>query len=166
MPQKIRQRTHLESTGAEYLVIANLLLQRIQAFKSPENKPGYDVIATDPEWGTSVRIQVKSRWATDFDGGFPIKNFNNEFVVFVALNRGFRYRKQTSRPDAGKRDPVIYVLPKNVCKKYQRPDSTWGKLFLRDIPNVEVYRSNWELIRKALRVNKAKTEGGSGRKIP
>ncbi len=31
-----------------------------------------DIIATNPEKNRSCRIQVKSRYATDFDGGFPI----------------------------------------------------------------------------------------------
>ena len=150
MSKHSRQQTKLESTGAEYLVIGHLLLERIQAFKSPENNPGYDVIATNPEAGSSVRIQVKSRWATDFDGGFPIKNFNSEFVVFVALNRGFSFKKKTRRPEDGKRAPVFYVLPTKLCKKYRRPTSTWSKLFLRHIPDVDSYLSNWNLIRKAL----------------
>ena len=83
MGKRTRQKTNLESTGAEYLVIGHLLIERIQAFKSPENNPQYDVIATNPEAGASVRIQVKSRWATNFDRGFPIKNFNSEFVVLI-----------------------------------------------------------------------------------
>jgi hypothetical protein len=41
-----------------------------------------------------LRIQVKSRWATDFDGGVPVKNLDCDFVVFVALNRAYRYRRR------------------------------------------------------------------------
>lgn len=150
MSKNKRQQTKLESTGAEYLVIGRLLIEGIQAFKSPENNPDYDVIATYPEGGASVRIQVKSRWATDFDGGFPINNFNNEFVVFVALNRGFRFKKKGKRTEDGKREPVFYVLPTKLSKKYRSPASTWNKLFLRSIPEVDSYQSNWDLVRKAL----------------
>jgi len=85
-----RLDSSLESAGAEFLVLGHLLIAGIQAFKAYTNFPGYDIIATHPETNRSCRIQVKSRWATDFDGGFPIRNFDCDFIVFVALNRGFR----------------------------------------------------------------------------
>ncbi len=151
MSKSKRQQTKLESTGAEYLVIGHLLIERIQAFKSPENNPSYDVIATSPELGSSIRIQVKSRWATNFDGGFPIKNFDNEFVVLAALNRGIRWRKKLRSDQGGKGEPIFYVLPTKLCKKYKRASGIFGwKVFLKDIPNFKNYQSNWELINQAL----------------
>lgn len=44
-----RLDTKLESTGAEFLVLGNLLLQRIPTYKTYTNMPGYDLIATNPE---------------------------------------------------------------------------------------------------------------------
>ncbi len=101
-----RLDTKLESEGAEFLVLGHLLIEGIQAYKSYVNYPGYDLIATNPDTNKSCRIQVKSRWATDFDGGFPIKNFDCDFVVFAALNRGYRYRKK-KRTESGRQDPQL-----------------------------------------------------------
>src|SRR5262245_61021429 len=99
--KRTRLDTSIESTGAEFLVLGNLLIEGIQAFKAYVNFRGYDLIATSPYKKRSCRIQVKSRWATDFDGGFPIQNFECEFVVLVLLNRGFRYRKRKTSTDTG-----------------------------------------------------------------
>src|SRR5690348_17990101 len=88
-----RQNTKLESEGAEFLVLGNLLIVGISCFKAYVNFPGYDLVAINPEKSKSARIQVKSRWATNYDKSFPIKNFECDFVVHVALNRGFRFGK-------------------------------------------------------------------------
>ena len=89
MTQSDRGRldSRLEAEGAEFLVLAHLLIEGIQAIKAYTRFPGYDLIAADPENGTSCRIQVKSRWATDYDRGFPFTNLDCDFVVLVALNR-------------------------------------------------------------------------------
>ena len=67
-----RQDTRLESEGAEFLVLGQLLINRIVAYKTYTNMPGYDLVATNPENNSSAKIQVKSRWATKAHG-FPIK---------------------------------------------------------------------------------------------
>lgn len=88
-----RKDTKFESETAEFLVLAHLLLQRITAFKAYKNFPDYDLIATSAEHNTSARIQVKSRFYTNWNG-FIINNFKDGnkfkcyFMVFVALNRG------------------------------------------------------------------------------
>lgn len=145
-----RLDTSLEQEGAEFLVLGHLLIEGIQAFKAYTNFPGYDLIATHPEKHRSCRIQVKSRWATDFDGGFPIRNFDCDFVVFVALNRGYRHHKKRSSQEDGKSDPQIYILPADVVQAAQNPNRSWGKVFLRHIDAVEQYINHWELIREFL----------------
>jgi hypothetical protein len=117
--------TRLESEAAEFLVLGHLLLQRISAFKAYVNYPGYDVIATNAERNTSAKIQVKSRYQTDWDG-FIIKNLGCDFVVFVALNRGFPRPKQNG--DTGVRPPDFYVLPISYVQKVRDPDNPWGKI--------------------------------------
>ena len=114
--QKTRTRrdTKLESEGAEFLVLGRLLLEKITAFKTYTNFPGYDLIATSAENNTSARIQVKSRYQTNWDG-FIIKNLDCEFVVFVALNRGFSRLKKNG--DKGISDPEFYVFPISYIKK-------------------------------------------------
>jgi|SRR6516164_1192944 hypothetical protein len=95
MSHSIRQDTKLEQEGAEFLVLGALLTEGIQSFKAYVNFAGYDLVAVNPKSRKSARIQVKSRWATDYDGTFPIRNFNCDFVVLVALNRGYRFRKKS-----------------------------------------------------------------------
>jgi hypothetical protein len=146
MATTLRLDSSLESSGAEFLVLGHLLIEGIQAFKTYTNFPGYDLVATHPEINRSCRIQVKSRWATDFDGGFPIKNFDCDFVVFVALNRGYRYRKKVTAEDNGRREPQIFVFPVAVIQNAQSPDSQWGKVFLRHIEHLEKYDNNWALV--------------------
>lgn len=89
-----RLDSSLENAGAEFLVLGYLLIEKMQAFKAYTNFPSYDIIATNAEKNISCRIQVKSRWATDFDGGFLITNFDCDFVVVVILNRGYRKLKK------------------------------------------------------------------------
>jgi hypothetical protein len=91
--------------------------------------------------------RVKSRWATDYDGGFLIKNFDCDFVVHVALNRGYSYR---CRREGGVEAPVFWVIPAGVADAAQYEPSTWGKVYLRHIPDHEQYREAWDLIREFL----------------
>jgi hypothetical protein len=145
-----RLNTSLESSGAEFLVLGRMLIEGIQAFKAYTNFPGYDLIATQPEQNRSCRIQVKSRWATDFDGGFPIKNFDCDFVVFVALNRGYRHHRKETAEDSGRREPQFFVFPVAVIQTAQIPGSSWGKVFLRHIDGLAQYENSWHLIREFL----------------
>ena len=69
------------------------MIRGVYATKAYTRYPGWDMLATNPETGKTCRVQVKARSATDFYGGFHIKNFDAEFVVLVALNRGYRCRK-------------------------------------------------------------------------
>ena len=135
--------TRLESEGAEFLVLAHLLIHRIATYKTYTNMPGYDLVATNPEKNTSARIQVKSRWETDA-AGFPIKNFDCDFVAVALLNRGSKNGKKEVR------SPDIYIVPIRVIKKVHNTDSSWGKVVLKDIKDLEKYRENWDLICKFL----------------
>jgi hypothetical protein len=145
-----RLDSSLENAGAEFLVLGHLLIERMQAFKAYTNFPGYDIIATNAEKNRSCRIQVKSRWATDFDGGFLIKNFDCDFVVVVILNRGYSKLRKRQPEDTGKREPEFYVIPVEIVKAAQYEKSSWGKVFLRHIEQVEQYLSNWGLIHQFL----------------
>jgi hypothetical protein len=148
-----RLDTSLESSGAEFLVLGNLLVEGIQAFKAYTNFPGYDLIAANAEKNLSCRVQVKSRFATDFDGGFPIKNFDCDFVVFVALNRGYHYRRKKNGNDTGKRDRDFYVFPVEAVREARRPENTWGKVFLRHMDDAKGYVSRWDLVRSHLELD-------------
>ena len=79
-------RLPVVSTGAEYLVMGHLMRRNILTYKAPEGNEGYDLICIHPEprykprinERTQVRVQVKSRYATDCDRGFPIREKRNE----------------------------------------------------------------------------------------
>ena len=142
----------LEAAGAEYLVLGHLLIEGIAAYKAYDNNPGYDIVAVLPATNRSARIQVKSRWATDFDGGFLIKNHDCDFVALVALNRGFRYQKRKlSLPiDAGRAKPDIYIIPIEAAVAGVYEKSPWGKIFLKRITDSGSYRDNWGIVRDFL----------------
>lgn len=150
MTKKDKLDSRLEAEGAEFLVLGHLLTERISCFKAYVNFPGYDLVAVNADESKTARIQVKSRWATDYNKGFPIKNFECDFVVMVALNRGYRYRKKATADDPGVRDPEFYVFPVDVVKAAWRPDDTWKKVRMNDIPDLDSYKSNWKLIAEFL----------------
>lgn len=138
-----RQDTRLESEGAEFLVLGQFLIHKIAAYKTYTNMQGYDLVATSPENNTSAKIQVKSRWATKA-GSFPIKNFNCDFVVVVLLNRGSKDGRKDVLP------PDYFVMPVNVVQSVCRTDTSWSKVLLKDIVDLESYRDNWGLVRDFL----------------
>lgn len=141
-----RQNTRLEAEGAEFLVMGHLLIEGIFCYKAYVNFPGYDLIAVNPSTRKTARIQVKSRWASDYDHSFPIRNFDCDFVVHVALNRGYRFSKRAPGNDAGKRVPDFYVLPVYLVQAAQSATSKWGKVHIKRIPELESYKDNWAQI--------------------
>lgn len=137
-----RQDTSLESVGAEFLVLGQLLIERIPAYKAYTNMPGYDLIATSPEKHRAARIQVKSRWSTK-SYSFIIRSFDCDFVVVAKLNRGTKDgRGQVLAPE-------FFVLPVAVVREARR-DKGWGKVRFGHIPNLESYKGRWDLVREFL----------------
>jgi hypothetical protein len=137
-----RQNTRLESEGAEFLVLGNLLIQGVAAYKSYTNMAGYDIVATKPETNRSARIQVKSRWRTGAEG-FIINNFNTDFVGVVLLNRG-------SKSGAGKVfPPEFYVFPVAALQGLHRSEN-WGKVSLSKIVDFGLAKDRWGIITEFL----------------
>lgn len=120
------------------------------------NFPGYDLVAVNPDKSKTARIQVKSRWATNYDKSFPIKNFECDFVVHVALNRGYRFGKSPKAGDSDVKNPEFYVFPTKDVRAAQNPNSKWGKVRITKIKNFESYKSNWSLIAKFLGIETTK----------
>ncbi len=137
-----RLNTQLECTGAEFLVLGNLLLQGIPTYKSYVNTRGYDLVATNPDENRSARIQVKSRWRTDPEG-FIIKNFDCDFVVIALLNRGSKNGKAEIRL------PEYFVLPVEVVRSLPRSQG-WGKISFSKIDHFSKYKDRWVDIRNFL----------------
>jgi hypothetical protein len=148
-----RQDTKLESEGAEFLVLGQLLIEGIPAYKTYTNLRGYDLVATWPETKRVARIQVKSRWATTAPH-FLIKNVDEcDFVVLVRLNRGtpsWSAAKRALLPE----DPECYVLAANEAKnRITQPGTGWDKIWWRK-DDFEPHRRNWSIVRKFLRIPK------------
>ncbi len=140
----------LEAEAAEFLVLGRLLLEGVVAHKNYTKIPEYDLVATDLEVTTSVTLQVKSEWATDQNRGFVIKGMSCDFLVFVALNRGYRSgKKNAASGDSGIREPEFYVFPAGVIENAPRKKKL-GKLFIRTIRDYENYRDAWHLIKAHL----------------
>lgn len=151
MSNQKRQDTKLESEGAEFLVLGHLLIIGINAYKAYVNYPGYDLIATNIDNERVCKIQVKSRWATDYDKSFPIKSLDSDFVVHVALNRGYSFskKKKIDQGDSGIKSPQYYIFPTELVGKYRR-DGKWNKIKITDIPDYQRYENNWQLIKDYL----------------
>lgn len=127
------RRLPVVSHGAEHLVIGYLMRRNILAYKAPPNNEGYDIICIhpDPKKVTKqVRVQVKSRYQTDCDRGFPVKErtfMAFDYLVVVFLNIGFFYRGR--RVLDGYRDPEIYVFPRKWIRKHHfTSESGWDKV--------------------------------------
>ncbi len=128
------------SLGAEYLVMGNLMRRNILAYKAPPNNEGYDLICIHPDpraSGRQVRVQVKSRLATDSDRGFPVKarTFDAfDYVVVAFLNVGFFFRK---RHGGSVRDglapPEFYTLPVSFIREHHNASSSWEKVRTRGL---------------------------------
>ena len=137
-----RLDTRLEAEGAEFLALGQLLLHKIASYKTYTNMPGYDLVATNPESNKSAMVQVKSRWRTGANG-FPIKNFDCDFVVVVLLNRGSKDGKKEILP------PKYYVFPVAVIQSAPR-SADWGKVNLKTIPDLATYEDRWDLVAEFL----------------
>lgn len=136
-----RQDTRLEAQGAEFLVLGQLLVEGIQAYKMYVNTPGYDVLAMSPDTKRTARVSVKSRWSASAQG-LLINNFDSDFVVIVKLNKG------VTEPL-----PVEYfVVPTGQLSTLKRSAAPWGKLNFATIPNFRSYINGWSRIRDFLKV--------------
>jgi hypothetical protein len=149
-----RLNTKLESEAAEFLVLGHLLLEGISAFKTYTNFPGYDIIATDATNNTSARIQVKSRYKTDYNG-FIINNFDCDFIVLAVLNRGYGNGPKKNG-DTGIKSPEFYVMPISYILKVWDPNNKWGKINHSRLVDLGKYKDNWSAIKEFMQnLNKA-----------
>jgi hypothetical protein len=116
-----------------------LMRRNILAYKAPPNNEGCDLICIHPDprrTTKQVRIQVKSRLATDHGGGFMLKASTLgafDYLIVVYLNVGYFFGKRKNTPDGGRRDPDFYTLPAAFVRRHHDASSRWEKVNMRGL---------------------------------
>ena len=159
------------SLGAEHLVIGQLMRRNVLVYKAPPNNEGYDLICIHPDprrAGRQIRVQVKSRLATDCDRGFPVKarTFDAfDYLIVVFLNVGYFFRRSRGRsPRDGLGRPESYTLPVAFIRDHHNAASSWEKVRTRGL-DLTAYRDEleFEQIARDLNVDyPAKVRDGDG----
>jgi len=151
-------RLPVVSHGAEFLVQGYLMRRNILTYKAPPNNEGYDLncIHPDPHKVTrQIRVQVKSRYASDSNREFPVKAVTFtafDFLIAVFLNIGdFNGRGDSA---AGNRPPEFYTFPASFIRRHHDASSSWEKVRLGKL-NIERYKNDrgFELIAKELKIS-------------
>ena len=134
------------SHSAEYLVMGYLMRRNILAYKAPPNNEGYDLICIHPDprrVTKQIRVQVKSRYQTDSDRGFPIKDRTFaavDYVIVVFLNIGYFYDPGVISRE-GLEDAEFYTLPVKFVKKHHRKaKSGWDRVLTKNL-DLRKYRN-------------------------
>lgn len=135
-------RLPVVSAGAEHLVMGMLMRRNILTYKAPMNNEGYDLICIHPDPRhqprdgelTQVRVQVKSRFASDCDRGFPVKEkslnaFDYVVVVFLNIGKFGGCNDGTT----GEGNVEYFTLPASFVRKHHHVETTWQKVKLRHL---------------------------------
>lgn len=152
------------SRGAEHLVMGYLMRRNILTYTAPPYDEGYDLICIHPNprhrpkagETTQVRVQVKSRYATDCDRGFPVKaaSFDAfDFVIIAFLNIG--QFKKGGDGNTGIQVPEFYTLSNKFIRKHHEMSGGWQKVRLRSLQEkIERFKNEagFDLIAKKLGV--------------
>lgn len=128
------------SLSAEYLVMGYLLRRNVLTYKAPPGNEGYDLICIHPDprkAGRQLRVQVKSRMATDSDRGFPVKAKSIDafdFLVVAFLNVGYYFSKaRRHSAQEGACEPEFYTLTPEFIRAHHDPRSSWEKVRTRGV---------------------------------
>ena len=156
MAQKPPLRLLVLSLGAEYLVMGYLMRRNILAYKAPPNNEGYGILCIHPnphKVTKQVRVQVKSRYQTDCDRAFLIKEqalVGCDYVIGVFQNIGSFFRG--GYKGEGPRPPEFYTLSRDFVRAHHRTTpSGFDKLRTRQL-DLESFKNEkgFELIAREL----------------
>ena len=122
--------------------MGHLMRRNILSYKAPPNNEGYDLICIHPDprhrpaegERAQVRVQVKSRYATDCDRGFPVKEVSFaafDFLVVAFLNIG-KFFGRNDGPE-GYAEPEFYTLSNDFIRRHHDKTSSWQKVRLRHL---------------------------------
>jgi hypothetical protein len=133
--------------------------RNILAYKAPPNNEGYDLICIHPNprrASRQVRVQVKSRYATDSDRGAPVKSKSFgafDYLVLVFQNIGY-YFDGSSNPRAGLEPPEFYTLPVQFVVKQHRAIGKGWEVFKTAHLDLQRFRDEkgFEQIAQDLRI--------------
>lgn len=135
MGNKDARRYPVISLGAEHLVIGHLMRRNILAYKAPPNNEGYDLICIHPDprrIAEQIRVQVKSRYQTDCDRAFPVKEKTFEafdYLIVVFLNNGYYYKKSLFGMALPNQSSIRFRL--NLSKEIIKKQSLVGNVCLQ-----------------------------------
>lgn len=152
------RRYPVVSLSAEYLVMGYLMRRNILTYKAPQNNEGYDLICIHPDPSKStkaLRVQVKSRYQSDCDRAFPVKEktFSSfDYLIIAFLNIGYFYRKRI--PDNPLIEPEFYTLPNHFIREHHHiVESGWEKVKTKNLDlNQFKNEKGFELIAKDLNI--------------
>ena len=147
----------LTPDGAEFLVLGNLLVRGIYAYKNYVNTPDFDVVAFNPDNNKKIaRIEVKSRQYKDAKM-YQLRSFKSDFVVFVQLNKYTRTKKK--KIFTGNENNINYIIiPTKKVKslKRRKTPNTWGRFRINigDLSSYKRYENDlgWHQIKKFLKI--------------
>lgn len=159
-------RLPVVTAGSEHLVMGHLMRRNILTYKAPPGNEGYDLICIHPDpryqpglgEKAQIRIQVKSRYATDCDRGFPVKEKSLDafdYLIVVFLNIGNFYGRNDG--STGAQEPEYFTLPQSFIREHHEPSSTWEKVRLKKLEDeIQPFKNEggFEQIAKALGVNR------------
>jgi hypothetical protein len=146
------------SLSAEYLVMGHLMRRNILTYKAPPYNEGYDIICIHPDprrESKQIRVQVKSRLATDCDRGFPVKEKTIDafdYLIIVFLNCGYFFGKRKRHKIVeGIKEPEFYTLPQSFIREHHDKTTAWQKVRTRGL-NMDEYKNEkgFELIAQEL----------------
>jgi hypothetical protein len=159
-------RLPVVTAGSEHLVMGHLMRRNILTYKAPPGNEGYDLICIHPdprhqpgpEEKAQIRVQVKSRYATDCDRGFPVKEKSLDafdYLIVVFLNIGNFYGRNDG--SGGARESEFFTLSQSFIRRHHEPGSSWEKVRLKKLEaEIQPFKNEagFELIAKALGIAK------------
>ncbi len=157
-------RLPVVTAGSEFLVMGHLMRRNILTYKAPPGNEGYDLICIHPDprhkagpaEQAQIRVQVKSRYATDCDRGFPVKEKSLDafdYLIIVFMNIGSFYGKNDG--SEGAREPEYFTLSQAFIREHHEQSSAWEKVRLKKLEDeIEPFKNEegFEQIAKSLGV--------------